>query len=1076
MDPISASEFHTGRRVEEADWDFSDPRKQLIEQWDYVRQNTCLKLLTPQDGKTVKVFEMSRHKSIVKKVSAEHRGSLNTCFSKLADFNECVRESFDPSKIDLSTLLSVFDLIIDQACSSESNMELVVEAFGKIRRQIDLFVLNYNLYKFSPFDELVECSSLMLKILTRIAAWIQSIARSKWNELDDINNKHLESLNEKIHHIELLGRQEADVQNAQERRETLSRIPQEPLENCKFPQIDRPFNPSIDFVGREDVLNSIDEKLNPHGPDAGKLRTHTLHGKRGVGKTSIAAECLRRNTHKYDAIFWIGCETLLEIKRSFTRIALLLDLKDAEETGHDDENALHVMTWLERTNRKWLLVYDNAEEGHSVATFDTEEGFKVLMRLAEIEDISTLDEEDIDAGRQLVDKVDGLALAIQQLATLLKLKRTQGSCKALLLLYESTRNSLKEKETQDAKAESRPYKALNVVWTMSFEYLTENARNLLNVLCFLPPDNAPVELFCPPAAKADVLGDKLAFCKFPGELPGGKKPPRASKTSPALNETIVELVNARLISLDRAVIRAHRMLIEGNLHLMTDRQTPFNTAVALVHTAFPNQEYGEALFPQAKQCQAYAPHALLISEIYEQYRSRSKPKKANNTAGEAAIEYTTSAFLEVDITQGYVEVDDAASSTALETEPDTRLPESFEDFTAPPLLTSLLGNCSWYFQECGDNLDSIRMAEICLTACPRDSIIRGHNLYTIATCRFDLNDLRNARSIHEESKQLKMKHLNFSEDRDKWADLNNDAKAWIAGAFHTEGNILSGEDRWDEALGAFEKYRTHLLPFRLAPLTNPRSEDLRSRISAAHYDEKNTPLYAITAMGNGRTLVQQAKYGVEGRGEEAEKRRYELYHEASVYHDQALELLRKCVVPLGDFEAHYYFSNGNLEYYRGRRGEARLSFHECAKILRSIAPISVLLASTYYKLACLELDVVEPQRPNGPQALSYLQSAENITRLKIRGREDDGNLARILWKKHRALQYVGSDLPINHTTRGFLAPPILDLDAQAVLSRAVSMRYYIESVIFPFSKRSRIPETPEEEERHWNELVAPFFR
>lgn len=90
------------------------------------------------------------------------------------------------------------------------------------------------------------------------------------------------------------------------------------------------------------------------------MRTYTIYGKRGIGKTEIALQFAHTNPSGYDAIFWIQCETSVAIRESFTAIAKVLKLPGAEASLPHEENLLKVHSWLKKTKKKWLLIFDNA--------------------------------------------------------------------------------------------------------------------------------------------------------------------------------------------------------------------------------------------------------------------------------------------------------------------------------------------------------------------------------------------------------------------------------------------------------------------------------------------------------------------------------------------------------------------------------------------------------------------------------------------------------------------------------------------------------------------------------------------
>jgi KaiC/GvpD/RAD55 family RecA-like ATPase len=117
-----------------------------------------------------------------------------------------------------------------------------------------------------------------------------------------------------------------------------------------FPNRILPFKQNKKFYGRKDELDRILTFLRPK--DDQSLRTYTIYGRRGVGKTEIALEFAYTNPAGFDALFWIQCETSVAIRQSFTDVAVSLNLPGADRDGHHEENLLAVQDWLKKTSRE----------------------------------------------------------------------------------------------------------------------------------------------------------------------------------------------------------------------------------------------------------------------------------------------------------------------------------------------------------------------------------------------------------------------------------------------------------------------------------------------------------------------------------------------------------------------------------------------------------------------------------------------------------------------------------------------------------------------------------------------------
>jgi hypothetical protein len=106
----------------------------------------------------------------------------------------------------------------------------------------------------------------------------------------------------------------------------------EHVEYIAFPFLILPGRWNGYFYGRHEELTNIDRYLN-WTKNPLPLRTYTLYGRRGVGKTEIALEYAHSNPASYDAIFWIECDTAISIRQSFSDAAIALKLPWADRSG-----------------------------------------------------------------------------------------------------------------------------------------------------------------------------------------------------------------------------------------------------------------------------------------------------------------------------------------------------------------------------------------------------------------------------------------------------------------------------------------------------------------------------------------------------------------------------------------------------------------------------------------------------------------------------------------------------------------------------------------------------------------------
>lgn len=343
-----------------------------------------------------------------------------------------------------------------------------------------------------------------------------------WAEYRDTANFNLDELDGIVKHLNEVtsyshANRDRQIKNLS-RRHALLPDDEEP---GKFPNLILPFSQNTRFYGRDAELDKIDEFLRPRGDQS--LKTYTIYGRRGVGKTQIALQYAYENRAGFDAIFWIQCETSVSIRQSFTDVAVALELPRAERHGRHEENQLAVHDWLKRTSRKWLLIFDNAEQDHilqgywpmgaagailttsrryfnfskdlnrkgeTIKVFNPAQSWDLLLQLLG-NDWKTMDREgrfppsEALAARGMLDKLGGLALAISQAANLIKNTSIGGS--TIAKTYELFKERIRTLPSRHSAARSPTEKAVDGLWDMSFSYLSRNARTLLGVLAWLSP-------------------------------------------------------------------------------------------------------------------------------------------------------------------------------------------------------------------------------------------------------------------------------------------------------------------------------------------------------------------------------------------------------------------------------------------------------------------------------------------------------------------------------------------------------------------------------------------------------------
>jgi tetratricopeptide (TPR) repeat protein len=122
-----------------------------------------------------------------------------------------------------------------------------------------------------------------------------------------------------------------------------------------------------DFVGREALLEQLRVRLLESGEQATAVLPEALHGMGGVGKSQTVVEYIYRHASEYDIVWWIPSEHPTTIRSSFVDLAKRMGVK----AGSAETAVPAVLETLRSgvQNRRWILVFDNAERPDVVRAF-----------------------------------------------------------------------------------------------------------------------------------------------------------------------------------------------------------------------------------------------------------------------------------------------------------------------------------------------------------------------------------------------------------------------------------------------------------------------------------------------------------------------------------------------------------------------------------------------------------------------------------------------------------------------------------------------------------------------------------
>ena len=341
----------------------------------------------------------------------------------------------------------------------------------------------------------------------------------------------------------------------------------------------------------------------------------------------------------------------MSLRQSFAEIAVALELPGADKNKNFEENQIKVLRWLEKTDKHWLLIFDNAERGQllksywprkaagsilltsrslfnfaneesragdNIPLFSPDERWDFLMQLlgddwANNHLGGARGQHEKRAAKALMDRLGGLALAISQAATLILERKVTGDTSIVTFLnqFEAQRQRLPPRQIGHR---DNLIHALDTVWSIALDALSDNARSLLGVFALLSPDSIPVDLFLP--SNQSRLDGKLSFCK----QSGGSS---AVAMSVEMQAAIDELIDARLIQQDDRNFVIHRVIQEAMIGVYDDihaLQGSFDAATQLLHEAFPVQLQGRPLHKEWPRCQTYVQHVGRLSKLFIEFR------------------------------------------------------------------------------------------------------------------------------------------------------------------------------------------------------------------------------------------------------------------------------------------------------------------------------------------------------------------------------------------------------------------------------------------------------------------------
>ena len=334
----------------------------------------------------------------------------------------------------------------------------------------------------------------------------------------------------------------------------------------------------------------------------------------------------------------------------------MLELEGTDMNANFDENLMRVLRWLRHTEKKWLLIYDNAERenllqgywpsggcgsmlltsrsyynffedenrhGETVKFLNEAERKRLFLtllgepwqsqHLSEASMMLDIEKAAIDT---LLKRTNGLPIAIYHATQLIldpDVIKSQTAREFMELFQERYRN-LPARPLGDR---DDIIKSLDTIWAIAFANLKPKARTILTCLAHLSPDSVYIDLFLPSDQRR--LTALLDFCRPAAGVASSEDQGPSITTiihaAPELQTALAELRHKGLITVVGRRLSMHRTVQDAiNFHLPS-----YEAMVNLLYDAFPIQSDGRPLTDSWGWCRVWIQHVLQLAYRYKSY-------------------------------------------------------------------------------------------------------------------------------------------------------------------------------------------------------------------------------------------------------------------------------------------------------------------------------------------------------------------------------------------------------------------------------------------------------------------------
>lgn len=411
------------------------------------------------------------------------------------------------------------------------------------------------------------------------------------------------------------------------------------------------------FQPRPEITSKLEMFLLPsqlEPPNTNIPLTFILTGLGGVGKTMVARDFCITHRDEFDVIIFLVADRRERLSQQYSEVAQSLGLIDASQTQETGSDREKLKLWFEhpvkvlgepievlerpmeksQDRAKWLLILDNADDPHILKDFWPTNGFgSVLVTSRDpatrivhyphsegwdlggfpdtqaVEFLRTIThshgeaEETLNAASKIVQRLDGIPLAIDQIGSIIMYRN--------LSLSEFVKDYTRASdfhELYDERHNMQGYEHnLGSVWAFdSLEADDMVAFSLLSVLAMLDPACVQEEVILKSL-------EKNATNRYP-------------RTKREYNDTLARLIKRSMVQKDRddGSLQLHRLVQDvararlAKSKCIGDFDFAFNLAFNSVAECFPfrDEEMNTAgSIKRWKQCRAMYGHIVQLSQV-----------------------------------------------------------------------------------------------------------------------------------------------------------------------------------------------------------------------------------------------------------------------------------------------------------------------------------------------------------------------------------------------------------------------------------------------------------------------------